>query len=152
VGYPIGPADHHKVSARIVRARLGAPFAPSQIELIALLARYHRKGLPKLRHRRYGALDDHSRRVVVWLGGILRVADGLDRAHDSGVEWLGKAIVDERLEIRVSDRRPTPSGRRSSATLVADAPPRLAVDLEGAMRKRDLLERAVGMPVIIRLA
>lgn len=150
VGYPIDAAEHHKVSARIIRTLLGAPFRTSDVELIALLARYHRKGLPKLRHQRYGGLSSHDRRVVVWLGGILRVADGLDRAHDSAVRWLSTSIHQERLEICVSDRPPTGRVMIDGVSSLDGLNPRLDVDLEGATRKRDLLERAIGMPVIIR--
>lgn len=152
VGYPIDAAVHHKISGRIIRTHLGPPFDPDQVELIALLARYHRKAMPKLAHRRYSELDDRSRRVVEWLGGILRVADGLDRGHNGAVQWLGVTSAEARIEIRVSWRdpaaRPLPEppavGGRPS---VLDE---LATDVDGATRKRGLLERAIGLPVIVR--
>jgi exopolyphosphatase/guanosine-5'-triphosphate,3'-diphosphate pyrophosphatase len=150
VGYPVDAAEHHKVSARIIRNLLGSPFHSNEVDLIALLARYHRKAIPKLRHRRYGALDGHERRVVTWLGGILRVADGLDRGHDSAVQWLSTAIHDERLEIRVSDRPPLRANGGDDLAFRSETAERLQVDLDGAMRKRDLLERAIGRPVIVR--
>src|SRR5262245_20039618 len=53
VGYPAAPPDRHKASARVIRSHLGAPFDDRQVELIALLARYHRRAPPKLKHRRY---------------------------------------------------------------------------------------------------
>jgi hypothetical protein len=152
VGFPTDPSRHHKVSARIIRELLGPPFTAEQVDLIALLARYHRDVPPKLTHRRYGRLDARGRRQVNWLAGILRVADGLDRGHDSRVQWLMASIVHERLQIQVCDR--PPGGRptivlddRNGASRLAGGP--LADDIAGAMRKRDLLERALGMPVVI---
>lgn len=162
VGYPVDPDRHHKISARIIRAHLGLPFDPRQVELIALLARYHRKALPKLSHRRYRELAERDRRVVGWLGGILRVADGLDRAHDAGVESVAIALTDSRLEILVGPaeaavvRPPARLARVAAEEFVAsngdargDGEPR--VDVQGAMRKRDLLERAMGRSILVRV-
>jgi exopolyphosphatase/guanosine-5'-triphosphate,3'-diphosphate pyrophosphatase len=152
VGFPSDPSRHHKVSARIIRALLGPPFTADQVEIIALLARYHREAPPKLTHRRYSRLDAHGRRQVNWLAGILRVADGLDRGHDSRVQWLMASIVHERLEIQVCDHPPKVrphalADDRNGSMRPASDP--LADDVAGAMRKRDLLERALGMPAVI---
>lgn len=162
VGYPTDPDQHNKVSARIIRAHLGPPFTADQVELIALLARYHRKAVPKLKHRRYAALDDRGRRLITWLGGMLRVADGLDREHDGAVRWLACGRVDGMLELRVADASPAPAHLVASS--VASVPttageraparplvsPGLEADVRGGLRKRDLLARALGMPVVIR--
>jgi exopolyphosphatase/pppGpp-phosphohydrolase len=163
VGYPVDPDRHHKISARIIRTQLGPPFAAEQVELVALLARYHRKALPKLAHRRYRSLDDRSRRIVLWVGGILRVADGLDRAHDSRVQRVRVGLIDNRIEIRVGTggralpARATVEAIARSAGGFADFPASpvagasdLETDVAGAMRKRNLLERALGMPVLVR--
>jgi exopolyphosphatase / guanosine-5'-triphosphate,3'-diphosphate pyrophosphatase len=132
VGYPSDPPDHHKASARVIRTHLGAPFDEREVDLIALLARYHRRTPPKLKHRRYDALDEPDRRLVCWLGGILRVADGLDRSHAEAVRAVSALPVEGRLEIAAEGAR--------------------AEDLRGAMRKRDLLERVLGMAVVVRAA
>jgi hypothetical protein len=165
VGYPTDPTRHNKVSARIIRAHLGPPWRDDEVQVIALLARYHRKTLPKLTHRRYAALDERGRRVVTWLGGILRVADGLDREHDAAVRSLRALRADGRLEIHVAGAAaPVPSGRggggrlaqteAGGAVALAALPAASAAGLDGnvrgAMRKRDLLERALGMAVIVR--
>ncbi len=139
VGYPTDPDRHHKVSARLIRTMLGPPFDSHQVELIALLARYHRKGGPKLRHRRYGALTPEDRRTVNWLGGMLRVADGLDRAHDSAVGVVTASPHDGRIVLRVH-----PAGETPHPTEL------LAENVAGAMRKRDLLEKALGLSVTVK--
>ena len=146
VGYPTDPENHHKLSARIIRASLGPPFTPQQVDFIAILARYHRKGVPQIRHRRFAALDDRGRRKVTWLAGILRVADGLDRAHVCAVQSIRASVVYERLEIRVADRSSTEFFRLDVEPPRGEA---LATGIEGAVRKRDLLERALGVPVVI---
>jgi exopolyphosphatase/guanosine-5'-triphosphate,3'-diphosphate pyrophosphatase len=164
VGYQTDPARHNKVSARIIRAHLGPPWRDDEVQVIALLARYHRKAPPKLKHRRYAALDERGRRLVTWLGGILRVADGLDREHDAAVRSLRALRVDGRLEVHVAGvASPVPplrgGGRLADpadgGTVALAAPPAASAaalegSVRGAMRKRDLLERALGMAVIVR--
>jgi len=130
VGYPTDPPEHHKASARVIRTHLGAPFDEREVELVALIARYHRRTPPKLKHRRYASLDEGGRRLVGWLGGILRVADGLDRSHAESVRSVAAVRVEGRLEVV--------------------APGAQEEDLRGAMRKRDLLERVLGMAVVVR--
>jgi len=162
VGYPVDPGCHHKISARMIRSQLSEPFDAEQVELIALVARYHRKGVPKLAHRRYSALDERRRRVVTWLAGILRVADGLDRNHDSAVQFLAVSALDQRLVIEVSEHpnggqffggRPSGKGGLVARSENREARPvasPLQVDVRGAQRKSDLLARALGMVVTIR--
>jgi putative nucleotidyltransferase with HDIG domain len=148
VGYPVDPANHHKVSARIIRSLLGPPFTQDQVQMIAMLARYHRKGLPHLGQKRYAALDDRGRRLINWLGGILRVADGLDRAHDSAIDWIATSVVDGRLEVQVSVRPDPVHGALSTNTIDLE---RLAPHIDAATKKRELLGRAIGRPVVIRV-
>lgn len=161
VGYPTDPDRHNKVSARIIRAQLGPPWKDDEVQLIALLARYHRKSTPKLKHKRYAALDERGRRLVTWLGGILRVADGLDREHDSAVRSVHAVRVDGRLEIQAAGAAHANGGAHltyttstgggvSLAATVAATVTVLDGNVRGAMRKRDLLERALGMAVVIR--
>jgi exopolyphosphatase/pppGpp-phosphohydrolase len=160
VGYPTDPDEHNKVSARIIRAHLGPPWRPDEVDLIALLARYHRKGPPKLKQRRYAALDERGRRLVNWLGGILRVADGLDREHDAAVRSVRAVRIDGRLEIHVAGSGNANGGAHLSystagggvavtAVVSAIVSP-LDAHIRGAMRKRDLLERALGMAIVVR--
>ena len=133
VGYPSDPERHHKVSARMIRTGLGEPFKPHDVEAIALLARYHRKSVPSMKHRRFAAMGLADQRHFIWVAGILRVADGLDRAHTRSVTHLDVSNMDNYLVITVS------SG-------VQD------LDLAGATQKRALLERAANMVVLIRAA
>ena len=162
VGYPTDPDRHNTVSARIIRSQLGPPWRDDEVQLIALLTRYHRKGPPKLKHKRYAALDERGRRLVTWLGGILRVADGLDREHDAAVRSLRVARVDGRLEIQAAGggranggthltyTTSSAGGGVSIAASVATTVTVLDGNVRGGMRKRDLLERALGMAVVIR--
>src|SRR3546814_15978186 len=72
--------QHHKHSAYVIRStdRLTG-FTEHEVELISVIARYHRKSEPKAKHAEYAALDDDEQRLVTWLSALLRVAIGLDR-------------------------------------------------------------------------
>jgi exopolyphosphatase/guanosine-5'-triphosphate,3'-diphosphate pyrophosphatase len=60
-------------------------FEPQEIEVIALIARYHRQAEPKRSHEGYGALDPGLRRIVKRLGAMVRLAEGLDRSHSQAI-------------------------------------------------------------------
>ncbi|CAM2776482.1 Ppx/GppA phosphatase family protein [Deinococcus radiodurans] len=88
-GQIVSQSSHHKHGAYLIRHAGLRGFGPQDIELIAQIARYHRKSLPKPSHPDYVALAPADRALVARLAGILRVADGLDRAH------TGLARVDD---------------------------------------------------------
>ena len=61
-------------------------FSEAEREVIANIARYHRGSLPKDRHLEFAALNSADQETVLRLGSIVRIADALDRSHDSRVE------------------------------------------------------------------
>jgi exopolyphosphatase/guanosine-5'-triphosphate,3'-diphosphate pyrophosphatase len=69
--------------------------------VIANIARYHRGQLPKERHQEYAALNAADRDSVCKLGGIVRLADALDRSHDSRVSALHCRIDSNKLHIEL---------------------------------------------------
>ncbi len=81
VGQAVAQSSHHKHSAYLIRYGGLRGFDARQTELIAQVARYHRKGLPRSTHPEFQALTPQDRHSVQQLAAILRVADGLDRSH-----------------------------------------------------------------------
>ena len=61
-------------------------FEPDEVEVIALLTRYHRRGTPKKSHPTFARLSRPTRRAVRWLSAMLRVAESLDRSRAQLVE------------------------------------------------------------------
>lgn len=86
-------AGHHKESARLIREHPWKNFTAAEVELIAQVARYHRKALPDLAHEEFRRLSESDRHVVLILAAFLRLADSLDRGH-------GRAITNLRVEIQ----------------------------------------------------
>src|SRR4029079_16655008 len=66
VGLVISHAKHHKHSYYLIRNsdRL-VGFTDQEIEVVALIARYHRKSAPKASHPEWAALYDADQRVVM---------------------------------------------------------------------------------------
>jgi exopolyphosphatase / guanosine-5'-triphosphate,3'-diphosphate pyrophosphatase len=81
IGVHISYERHHRHSYYLIKNGDLRGFDPSEIEVIALLARYHRQATPKKSHAGYGDLSGTLRRTVKTLAAILRLAEGLDRSH-----------------------------------------------------------------------
>ncbi len=98
VGLFISHSGHHKHSYYVIRnSEHLTGFTDAEIEVIAQVARYHRKSPPKAKHETFAALDDVDQQVVQTLAGILRVAIGLDRAHRGSVSAV--RCLEERKRI-----------------------------------------------------
>lgn len=107
VGLVISHSKHHVHSYYVIRNSDDLTgFTDNEIEIIALVARYHRKSAPKLSHEEFARLDEHSRNTVRVLAAILRVAIGLDRSHDQRVRSLQARRDGRRLVVEVAAARP----------------------------------------------
>ena len=88
VGYHIASESHHKHSRYLIANSELTGFSESERAVIANIARYHRGPLPKRSHPEFEALNAADRETVSRLGGIVRLADALDRSHDCRVADL----------------------------------------------------------------
>ena len=135
VGLTVSHSQHHKHSYYVIRNsdRL-VGFTDGEIELVAQVARYHRRSAPKPSHPEWAALSTDRRELVRALAGILRVAIGLDRSHGGLVAG-----------IRVTER--------DGALVVGAVPVRadadLALELFAASERVDLLADVLGRPVVV---
>ena len=88
IGTHISYERHHRHSYYLIRNGDLRGFDPDEIEVIALVARYHRRGTPKRSHGEYAKLPSTLRRTVRTLASILRVAESLDRSHTQTISGL----------------------------------------------------------------
>jgi exopolyphosphatase / guanosine-5'-triphosphate,3'-diphosphate pyrophosphatase len=88
IGYHIAHESHQKHALYLIVNSELTGFSEVERAVIANIARYHRGSLPKERHRDYAALNTADRDSVWKLGAIVRLADALDRSHDSRVTDL----------------------------------------------------------------
>jgi len=88
IGGLISYARHHRHSYYLIKNGDLRGFHPDEIEVIALVARYHRRGIPKRSHDEYANLSSSLRKTVRTLSSILRVAESLDRSHAQAITGL----------------------------------------------------------------
>jgi exopolyphosphatase/guanosine-5'-triphosphate,3'-diphosphate pyrophosphatase len=81
IGVHISYDRHHRHSYYLIKNGDLRGFDPQEIEVIALVARYHRQATPKKSHEGYGDLNGALRTTVRVLSAIVRLAEGLDRSH-----------------------------------------------------------------------
>jgi exopolyphosphatase/guanosine-5'-triphosphate,3'-diphosphate pyrophosphatase len=126
VGYLINHAKHHKHAYHLILNAELQGYTPREVELIANVARYHRRAFPKKRHSNLARLARADRQLVRALSAILRVADGLDRTHTQRVTAVGV------------------EAGRGRARLVLEAASDPQVELWDAERKAGLFAKVFG--------
>ena len=134
IGYHISHTEHHQHSYYIISHADLLGFTNEEIEIIANIARYHRKSHPKLRHEGFARLHtDEHRDQVRKLSAILRIAEGLDRGNIGIIHsvecQIGRNIVEFRL-------KPKKKAHRD-----------LELEIWGAERKKMLFEEVYGREV-----
>jgi exopolyphosphatase / guanosine-5'-triphosphate,3'-diphosphate pyrophosphatase len=134
IGVAIDYDDHHRHSHYLV-LNSGLPgYDPRELELIALVARWHRKGDPD--PGELGALEKKgdSARLRV-LCGIIRLAEQLERSRDRSVAGVELESRKRGVVLRARARGADPS-----------------VAIWAAQRSSDLLAEAIGERVVVAVA
>jgi exopolyphosphatase/guanosine-5'-triphosphate,3'-diphosphate pyrophosphatase len=88
IGLFVGLRAHHKHSQYLISASEIFGLTSDDKDVIANVARYHRRGMPQRSHLPYIALDRQDRVRVNKLGAILRVANALDAEHLQKIRTL----------------------------------------------------------------
>lgn len=130
VGYHIAADQHHKHSEYIIRNSAMPGFTNEEAELIANIARYHRKSHPKKKHLSFAALGTEDQELVCALASILRICEGLDRRQQQVVQTVKVNVSSATLDIYLV-----------APTTVPD------IELWGAERRKDLMEITFGKKV-----
>ncbi|MGK7895692.1 MAG: Ppx/GppA phosphatase family protein [Xenococcus sp. (in: cyanobacteria)] len=85
-GIYISHSSHHKHSYYLIRHAELLGFTELELEIIANIARYHRKSKPKKRHEAYQELPSKKYQLMVrQLSAILRIAVALDRRNKGAI-------------------------------------------------------------------
>ena len=86
IGHYVNVANHHKHTFYLIQSSALIGLTKLQMDMVANVARYHRKSPPKVQHKPYEDLAPKHRVTVSKLAAILRLADALDHEHASTVE------------------------------------------------------------------
>jgi exopolyphosphatase/guanosine-5'-triphosphate,3'-diphosphate pyrophosphatase len=87
-GLYVSHAAHHKHSYYLIRNGELLGFSEIELEVIANIARYHRKNKPKKKHVHYSKLPERYRQMVKQLSALLRLAVALDRRQIGAIRDL----------------------------------------------------------------
>jgi exopolyphosphatase / guanosine-5'-triphosphate,3'-diphosphate pyrophosphatase len=99
IGYLISHSKHHKHTYHLIMHGDLPAFSPEEVELIANVARYHRRAFPSKSHSNLAGMSRDQRRLISRLSGILRIADGLDRTHSGLVTSIKARALGNRLRL-----------------------------------------------------
>lgn len=136
IGYFISQDQHHKHSYYIIYNSTLPGFTNSETEIIANVARYHRKSHPKPKHENFKVLTPEKQRIVKILSGILRIAEGSDRRQIQTVIDYKISINSKTIEIGfIYDKN----------KIYPD------IELWGALRRKILLEEITKREVSIKI-
>jgi exopolyphosphatase/guanosine-5'-triphosphate,3'-diphosphate pyrophosphatase len=132
IGLRVSISSHHRHSLTLILESDLHALAAEERRLVANVARYHRKAAPSEKHPHFRDLPAESRELVRRLAAILRIADGLDRAHENAVSEIEASPAGPAVwTVRVSGRGD------------------LAYAAWGAMRKADLFGDVYGVKLRI---
>lgn len=132
VGFHISHDKHHKHSFYLIKNSIMTGFTNDEAELIANIARYHRKSHPNRSHNSYNMLSTKKQEVVWLLAGILRIAEGLDRRQIQNVEDVELSYDENKLKIKIIENgSETPD-----------------IEVWGADRRKAMLEEALNLEII----
>lgn len=131
IGYLINPRQHHKHAYYLIKNSDIDGLTAEEIELVANIARYHRRSLPAAKHEGYAGLSIKLKRTVRILSALLRVADGLDRTHSSAVQTV---------DVKIGQ----------TLTIVATVSGDAAMEIWSASQRADLLEQVFRRRVVFR--
>ena len=118
VGYFISMQKHHKHSHYIIANSEIVGLTPAERLIVAGISRYHRKATPDPAHPEYEALPKKDRSTVSSLSAILRIADALDKEHNSAVRSVECRLQNGSLLLRAVSRK---SCRLEAMSVTANA-------------------------------
>jgi exopolyphosphatase/guanosine-5'-triphosphate,3'-diphosphate pyrophosphatase len=101
IGTFISRKAHHKHSLYLVSRSELPGLSPNEMLMVANIARYHRKNIPRAKHPDFMRLSEADRERARALAAILRIADALDRAHLQHVESVEVEIKKREVFLRL---------------------------------------------------
>ena len=103
VGHFVSEKSRHKHSMYLIQHSDIFGIGSSDLNLIALVARYHRGALPQSRHDSFSQLDRNERVAVSKLAAILRIAKAVDVGNQQRISKLSCQLRGNRFELKTED-------------------------------------------------
>ncbi|GIU82397.1 MAG: Ppx/GppA family phosphatase [Acidobacteria bacterium] len=133
IGYYVSHESHHKHTLYLIKHSEIIGFSESEKLIIANIARYHRGKMPQEKHPDFAVLREREKDLVWKLGGILRLANALDRSYESRIKDL-KVICEKR-----------------KITILLVSNESCELELEAVNARKDMFEKAFGCKLMVAL-
>jgi exopolyphosphatase/guanosine-5'-triphosphate,3'-diphosphate pyrophosphatase len=101
IGNYVAARGHHRHSYYLLVNSEVFGLSRTDLEIVANLARYHRREGPQSDHPAYASLQRAARLTVNRLAAILRVADALDKSHMQRLQQPRITVEEQELRIEV---------------------------------------------------
>jgi exopolyphosphatase/guanosine-5'-triphosphate,3'-diphosphate pyrophosphatase len=101
VGGFISKKGHHKHSLYLLSRSELPGLSPTEMLMVANVARYHRRNVPQPTHPEFMRLSEPNRDRAKRLSAILRVADALDRTHRQQVGRVRAVQKNKRVKLEL---------------------------------------------------
>ncbi len=106
IGHSVSYQKHHRHTEYLVRNGDIPGLADRERDIVARIARFHRRSPPDLHHPGMEGLSTGEARYVRKLATLLRVADALDRSHAQPISNIRAEISDGRAMLRLQTQGP----------------------------------------------
>lgn len=123
IGEHISADSHERHTAYLIQNGHLRGFSPDEVDVLACLGRFHKRGAPKASFEPYARFRASEQRRVSQLIALLQIADGLDRSHGGPVRDVDVYASSGVVEV------------------VVEADDDIDLELWGLRRKRDFFER-----------
>jgi len=133
IGLFIADGKHHKHSYYLIKSSGMKSFSKSDLELVANVARYHRKAHPSQKHLGFSQLSPTDQDVVRKLSSLVRVADALDFAREARVDSVSCSLNKSKI-----------------LTISATSSSNISEELERAAKKGRLVQEVFNTQLLMR--
>ncbi|HOV12723.1 MAG TPA: HD domain-containing protein, partial [Spirochaetota bacterium] len=99
VGISVSARSHHKHSLYVINAQEFFYLSDEEKNIVANIARYHRRSAPKTTHIDFMKLCEKDKMTVIKLASILRIADSLDNSGLQVINSIQTKIENDKLLI-----------------------------------------------------
>ena len=134
IGLFLAGPKHHKHSYYLIKSSGMNSFNRLDLDLVANVARYHRKAHPSPKHLGFSQLSPSNQEVVRKLSALVRVADAVDFKHGQQVDSLSCTFTKAR-----------------SLTLAAASTANLKEEIYWAEKKGKLIQEVFNVDLIIEM-
>jgi exopolyphosphatase / guanosine-5'-triphosphate,3'-diphosphate pyrophosphatase len=134
LGMFINNRSHHKHSEYVISALSLFRLTEDDVNIIACIARYHRRSAPLKTHILYNSLASDKQILVQKLSALLRIANSLDRSHKQKVK---------KLQVKFN--------ANGDATLTVSTHANFLLEKDNFLEKKELFEEITGNKLTLTL-